>query len=64
MSYHIADWQDTSDVAPRFGELLQFARRHKEELEARIAPAAIAERITALKLMDDDIYIYDSKRLD
>lgn len=59
----IANWQDAEGVDPQFAELLHFARRYKEELEAHIAPAAVAERVAALNLMDDDVYIYDAKRL-
>ncbi|WP_255406212.1 hypothetical protein [Novosphingobium sp. CF614] len=31
---------------------------------AKLAPDAVAKRIAELKLMDDDVYIYDAKRLD
>lgn len=43
---------------------MEFARLYQNWLEAKIAPTAIAERIANLKLMDDDVYIYDAKRLD
>lgn len=60
----IAAWEKVENVDPKFVELLEFARLYRTWLEARIAPAAITERIAELKLMDDDVYIYDEKRLD
>lgn len=60
----IAEWEDAEDPDPKFAELLEFARLYRTWLENRIAPAAIAKRIADLKLMDDDVYIYDAKRLD
>jgi hypothetical protein len=47
-----------------FCELLEFARLYQKWLAAKIAPSALAERIAEIKLMDDDVYIYDEKRLD
>jgi len=64
LSELIALWQEARESDPGFAELLHFARRYKSELEARVAPAAIAERVAALKLMDEDVYIYDAKRID
>ena len=60
----IAMWEASDDVDPKFAELLEFARLYRNWLEARIAPEAISKRIAELKLMDDDVYIYDAKRLD
>jgi hypothetical protein len=57
-------WSQAEDPDPKFAELLEFARLYQKWLEAKLAPAAIAERIADLKLMDDDVYIYDAKRLD
>jgi hypothetical protein len=37
---------------------------YQKLLAAKIAPSAIAERIAEIKLMDDDVYIHDEKRLD
>jgi hypothetical protein len=60
----IADWEMIDEVDPGFAQLLDFARLYRRWLEAKISPSAIAERIATLKLMDDDVYIYDAKRLD
>lgn len=57
-------WEQTDDPDPNFVELLEFARLYQKWLEDKLAPEAIAKRITDLKLMDDDVYIYDAKRLD
>jgi hypothetical protein len=64
LSSLIATWQGAEDIDPKFAELVEFAQLYRKSLQARIAPAAIAERIADLKLMDDDVYIYDAKRLD
>jgi hypothetical protein len=64
LSSLIATWQEAEDVDAQFAELVEFAQIHRHWLEAKIAPAAIAERIAKLKLMDDDVYVYDEKRLD
>jgi hypothetical protein len=64
LSSLIGTWQGAEDIDPKFAELVEFAQLYRKSLEARIAPAAIAERIADLKLMDDDVYIYDAKRLD
>lgn len=45
-------------------ESLDFARLHRERIEEKIGSPAIAERIRALKLMDDDVTIYDAKGID
>lgn len=60
----IAEWENMEDPDPKFAELLEFATLYRTWLENRIAPAAIAKRIADLKLMDDDVYIYDANRLD
>jgi len=60
----ISIWEQAEDPDPKFADLLEFARLYQKWLEAKLAPAAIAERIAGLKLMDDDVYIYDAKRLD
>jgi hypothetical protein len=60
----ISLWEQAEDPDPKFTELLGFARLYQKWLEARLTPAAIAERIADLKLMDDDVYIYDATRLD
>ena len=60
----ISLWEQAEGPDPKFAELLEFARLYQKWLEAKLAPSAIAERIAALKLMDDDVYIYDAKRLD
>ncbi|WP_313804023.1 hypothetical protein [Sphingobium sp.] len=57
-------WEQAEDPDPKFAELLEFARLYQKWLEAKLAPGAVAERIADLKLMDDDVYIYDAKRLD
>lgn len=57
-------WSDAEDPDPKFAELLEFARLYQKWLEAKLSPDAIAKRIAELKLMDDDVYIYDAKRLD
>lgn len=64
LSSLLASWQKAEDVDPKFAELMEFAHLYQNWLEAKIAPTAIAERIADLKLMDDDVYIYDAKRLD
>lgn len=64
LSNLMANWQKAEDVDPKFAELVEFARLYQNWLEAKIAPSSIAERIAELKLMDDDVYIYDAKRLD
>lgn len=60
----IAIWEEAEETDTKFAELLAFARLYRLWLEDKIAPSAIAERIAALKLMDDDVYIYDAKRID
>ncbi|MDB5738529.1 MAG: hypothetical protein JWO65_2197, partial [Sphingomonas bacterium] len=57
-------WEQAEDPDAKFAELLEFARLYQKWLEAKLAPGAVAGRITDLKLMDDDVYIYDAKRLD
>lgn len=57
-------WSEAADPDSKFAELLEFARLYQKWLEAKMAPDAIAKRIAELKLMDDDVYIYDAKRLD
>lgn len=60
----IDHWEASESADPDFNELLDFARHYRTWLEAKLTPEAVAERIAALKLMDDDVYIYDEKRLD
>ena len=57
-------WSDAEHPDPKFAELLEFARLYQRWLEAKLAPDVVAKRIAELKLMDDDVYIYDAKRLD
>jgi len=57
-------WSEAEDPDPKFTELLDFARLYRKWLEAKLAPDVVAKRIAELKLMDDDVYIYDAKRLD
>lgn len=57
-------WRQAEDPDPKFAELLEFARLYQQWLEAKLAPDAVTKRIADLKLMDDDVYIYDAKRLD
>ncbi|WP_408589294.1 hypothetical protein, partial [Novosphingobium sp.] len=57
-------WEQAKNPNPQFTDLLEFARLYQKWLEAKIAPDAVTERIAGLKLMDDDVYIYDVKRLD
>jgi hypothetical protein len=64
LSSLIAAWEDAEDIDPKFAALVEFAQLYRKSLEAKIAPAAIAERIADLRLMDDDVLIYDAKRLD
>ncbi|RIV80315.1 hypothetical protein [Pelagerythrobacter aerophilus] len=60
----IVHWEESDEADAGFTELLEFARLYRKWLAAKIAPHAIAERVAELKLMDDDVYIYDDKRLD
>ena len=60
----ISQWEQAEDPDPKFAELLEFARLYQKWLEAKLSPDAVAKRIADLKLMDDDVYIYDAKRLD
>jgi hypothetical protein len=57
-------WSQAGDPDPKFAELLEFAGLYCKWIEAKLAPDAIAKRIAELKLMDDDVYIWDDKRLD
>lgn len=57
-------WSDAPDPDPKFVALRDFAGLYREWLAAKLAPDAIAKRIADLKLMDDDVYIWDDKRLD
>lgn len=57
-------WEQAEVPDPKFAELLEFARLYQTWLEAKLSPDAVAKRIADLKLMDDDVYIYDAKRLD
>lgn len=59
----IATWEQADSADPQFTELLEFARLYRKCLEAKIAPDAVAVRIAELKLMDDDVYIYDTKSI-
>lgn len=59
----ISTWERADDADPQFAELLEFARLYRKWLEAKIAPDAIARRIAELKLMDDDVTIYDAKSI-
>lgn len=59
----IATWEQADSADPQFTELLEFARLYRKWLEAKIAPDAIARRIAELKLMDDDVTIYDAKSI-
>lgn len=63
LSALIAQSECHDDVDPKFAELLEFARKHRDKLKTRMSPEAIAKRIIDLKLMEDDIYIYDSRKL-
>jgi hypothetical protein len=60
----ISGWEEQEVVDSGFCELLEFARLYQKWLAAKIAPSAIAERIAELKLIDDNVYIYDENRLD
>lgn len=60
----ISLWEASDGADDQFRELLDFARLYREWLAAKITPAAVTKRIAQLKLMDDDVYIYDEKRLD
>ena len=60
----IGVWEQAEDPEPKFAELVEFARLYRKWLEAKLSPDAVAKRIADLKLMDDDVYIYDAKRLD
>jgi hypothetical protein len=60
----ISEWEEQEVADSGFCELLKFARLYQKLLAAKIAPSAIAERIAKIKLMDDDVYIHDEKRLD
>lgn len=66
LSALIATWEQAQADAEdaKFMELLEFARLYRERLEEKIGSPAVAERIRALKLMDDDVTIYDVKRID
>lgn len=64
LSALIARWDEAADAGAQFADLLDFARQYRRHLEKQVAPADVAERIAALKLMDDDVYIYDAKRID
>lgn len=57
-------WGQEEDPDPKFAELRDFANLYRKWLEAKLTPDAIAKRIAELKLMDDDVYIWDDKRLD
>lgn len=57
----ISTWERADGADPQFAELLEFARLYRKWLEAKLAPEAIATRIAELKLMDDDVTIYDAK---
>ena len=57
-------WDQTETSDPKFAELVELARLYQARLEAKLTPDAVAKRIAELKLMDDDVYIYDPKRLD
>ena len=48
-----------------FTQLLEFTRLYRNWLDAQIALAAIAERLSEPKLMDDDaVCVMNAKRLD
>ena len=57
-------WSEAEDPDQKFAELLEFARLYQKWLEAKLSPESVAKRIAELKLMDEDVYIYDAKRLD
>ena len=60
----IAHWQADDCSDPEFRNLLDFAQIYRDWLAEKVAPEAVSKRISDLKLMDDDVYIYDDKRLD
>lgn len=64
LSALIARWEEAGDAGAQFADLLDFARQYQRHLEKQIAPTDVAKRIAALKLMDDDVYIYDAGRID
>src|SRR3546814_4826981 len=56
-------WSRAEDPDPKFAELLEFARLYRKWLDAKLAPAPLAERIAVLKLMDDHVYTYEAEYL-
>jgi hypothetical protein len=60
----IASWEEGECEDADFAELLEFARLYRQWLENKISPSAVSKRIVALKLMNDDVYIYDAKQID
>jgi len=64
LSALIDTWEQADAEDTNFTELLEFARLYRARLKEKIASPAIAERIRALKLMDDDVTIYVAKRID
>lgn len=59
----ITHWEAGESTDPKCVDLLDFARVYHDWLAAKIEPEAVAQRIADLKLMDDNIYICDDKRL-
>ena len=57
-------WSKSDGHAPEFDQLLEFAGLYRRWLEEKLSPGSVTTRIRELKLMNDDVYIWDAKRLD
>jgi hypothetical protein len=60
----IARWEHGDTAEPVFARFLEFARLYRSRIEAALEPGAVAKRITDLKLMNDDVHIYDLTKID
>lgn len=60
----ISRWEKSDCVDDAFTGILKFARDYRDWLARKLDPADVASRLTELKLMDDDVTIYDVKRIE
>lgn len=60
----ISHWEKSALQDKAFTGLLDFARQYREWLARKLDANAVAARVSELKLMSDDVYIYDATRID
>jgi len=64
VNFLIARWEASPATDENFRALLSFAREWRDWQAAALDPDAVATRLSKLRLMSDDVYIYDLKMVD